>query len=207
MHIRCVCNRAGSPPLELTAEGLYFECRTSVKDHLVFGSLPPTAVPTYARPGRSDVLGTNTQRPPRHSTHHLEGAASLPKSAPGSRSNRTASRYFDNSVEATAMRDRRRQRVQLSLDPKRLGRQTQASEQPAARLKSDDNMSLIPVGPVLLGDSNAVHSSGHPDHRERSNGGDGEGDSGPVLRSDFEGAEEVLVARTLAFNLEVSIAG
>ena len=204
MRIRCVCYRAGSPPLELTAEGLYFECRASVRDHLVFGSLPPTAVPTYVRPGRSDVLGTSTHRPPRHNTHHLEGAASLPKSALGSHSDRAASRYFDNSVEATAMRDRRRRRVQLSLDPKRLRRQAQANELPAARLKSDEkNMSLIPVGPVLLGDSNAAHSSGHRDHRERSNGGDGEGDSGPVLRSDFEGAEEVFVARTLAFNLEV----
>lgn len=188
------CSRAESPPLELTLDGLYFECRTSVKDHLVFGSLPPTAVPTYTRPGRGEVLGSSTHRPRRHDSRHEECTVSTSKSAPGS--DRSVSRYYDNSTEATAMRDRRRQRVQLSLDPKRLRRQAQASEPPTARPKSDDNMSLIPVGPVVLG-GNDSSSSGSGE------GGGMPSSTGPVLRSDFEGAEELLVARTLAFNLEV----
>jgi hypothetical protein len=66
---------------------------------------------------------------------------------------------------------------------------------------------MIPVGPSLLEEDSAAARpwTFQRGPGEGSGGGSGheEGVGGPVLRSDFEGAEALTVARTRAFNLEV----
>ena len=144
----------------------------------MFGSLPPSSVPAYRPPPRGELLGRAAR----------SGRGSAPESTASyvdgfeKRASQAAPRYFDSSADALSMRDRRRRRVQMAEDPKRLRRAAGHGQGGSAE------MSLIPL-PALLG---VDVVDGDNDSNEPGAGAGG----GPVVRSDFESAEELNVVRS-----------